>query len=166
MHGLSATLMLLATWTVPTPAASQFSSPCEVACALTLGGTAAAAATGMSVAWAQVSGGISSRREALAVWGTSFALTAGSGIALAGDGGRQRGTVYGSAAGTVAGSALGMALGTWLGDEATPPGVQRVAGALVGAAVGAWIGGVYGALSHGAAEPPGDVPLFLVTLRF
>lgn len=161
---LIASLGAVASVALPGRASAQISSPCEAACAATLVGTSAVVATGVSAWWGHLSGGISTEREAYTVWGTSFALFAGSAVALAGDGHRQRRAVYASAAGAAAGSLVGLAIGTALDPDPGDSGAWRVASALVGAAAGAWAGGLVGALTHdtGAADPP----LLQMTLPF
>lgn len=150
----AAALALVAALALPARASAQFASPCEVGCALTLAGTSAVVATGVSVWWGHLTGGISTEGEAYAVWGTSFALFAGSGVALSGSGERQRRAVYASAAGVAAGSLVGLAIGSMIGADPYDEGAWRFASVLVGAAAGAWIGGIAGALTHD--EPASD----------
>ena len=148
---------------LPAPASAQLTVPCEIACTLVLGATGAVAATGATIAWGRVTGGISTGRTAVTVWGTSFALLVGSGVALGGDGERQRRAVYGGAAGAVAGSLAGLVVASCLGGD---DGVTAVAAALIGAAAGAWIGGAYGALSHDGSGPADPVPVLSLSVRF
>lgn len=145
----------------PRPASAQFSDPCEVDCALILGATAFTTATGAAVAWGRYGGGLSTVREGLLVWGVSFAVVSGSGIALSGNGGRQRRAVRGAGIGALAGSVL------WLGIESTQAesdGARKVAATLMGAALGTVLGGVYSALTYDDDVPGDPTPLLTVRL--
>jgi len=146
----------------PAPAAAQLTSPCEIGCALVLGATGFTVATGALVARGRHTGGVSSTREVMGVWGGTFVVFVGSGVALSGNGERQERAVYAAGIGALAGSLV------WLGIESSlsqSNGARRVAASLMGAAVGAVIGGVYGALSHDGTDG-GQVALFDVRLRF
>ena len=104
-----ATLALsAATALLPRPARGQFRAPCEVQCALTLGATAYVAGTSALVAWGRASGGVSTSKEAALVWGTGFAIVAGGGVALGGNGARQERAIYGAGLGTLAGTVAGL----------------------------------------------------------
>jgi len=157
-------LLVLICLLAPATARAQLSEPCGTRCGVVLGATAFTAATGTVVAYARITGGISTAKEGLGIWGAGFLTVVGGGIALQGDGGRQRRAVYASGLGAVAGSLVG------LGIESVRAGsddASRWAGALVGATVGTLVGGLYGALSYGGAEIYSDpVPLFAFTLPF
>ena len=161
-----ATLALsAATALLPRPARGQFRAPCEVQCALTLGATAYVAGTSALVAWGRASGGVSTSKEAALVWGTGFAIVAGGGVALGGNGARQERAIYGAGLGTLAGTVAGFAVG--LTRSSSLPGTRTarlVAATLIGAGVGALAGGVYGALTHDPASPI-PIPLFAVRWR-
>lgn len=147
----------------PASAAGQFSDPCRAACATVLSATSFAAATGAVVAVGRLSGGVSRVEPALAVWGASFLALTGSGIALSGNGERQRRAVYGAGIGAVAGSLL------WLGVESSfdgGDGSRRVAASLMGAAAGALLGGIYGAVSYRTRGIASPMTVLTVRLRF
>jgi hypothetical protein len=147
----------------PAHVKAQFSDPCQVTCAAVLGATGFVAATGASVAVGRLSGGMSTVDQGLWVWGSSFLVFAGGGVALAGDGERQERAVYAAGIGTAAGALAGLALGA---VRTSADGPQRLAGVLVGATVGALLGGAYGALSHKADASQSTVPLFTLQLPF
>ena len=123
-------------------ASAQFAEPCAVACALTLGVTGVATATGAVVAIGRLSGGLASSETGVWIGGASLVLVVGGGMALSGDGERQRDAVYGAAIGSALSSVV------WLGVAAATDRRDRgrmLAATLIGAATGALIGGVYGA---------------------
>lgn len=162
-----ATVCLLVTQMAfsPAPAEGQFKAPCELQCALALGATAYVVGTSTLVAWGRATGGVSTSKEALLAWGAGFAIVAGSGVALSGNGARQEGAVYGAGLGTLAGSIAGFAVGLARTDAPSsrgPRGARLVAAALVGAGAGALAGGIYGALSHSDQGPTSQLPLFAV----
>lgn len=152
--------LLLPAVAAPDEALGQFSAPCGVECALTLGATGFTAATGTVVAIGRING-ISTIRQGLWAWGTGFTVVVGGGIALSGNGARQRRAVYGAGAGSLSGAVLGLAIES---VRTRGDGPRVLAGALVGAAVGSVVGGVYGALSYDEETASGPVPLFSVRL--
>lgn len=147
---------------LPIPVAAQLSSPCELTCGLVLGATGFTTATGALVAWGRTSGGVSNISEVAGVWGGTFLVFVGGGIALSGNGERQERAVYVAGIGALAGSLVGFAVASALdgGDRA-----RKVAGALIGAAAGAVVGGVYGALSQDD-EAGGGTPLLQMSVPF
>jgi len=153
------------TFLVATPGASaQLSDPCGAACGVVLGATAFTAATGAVVAYARASGGISTAGEGLGIWGAGFATVVGGGIALQGNGARQRRAVYGAGIGAVAGSLLGLGIES---TRTSSDDASRLAAALVGATLGTLAGGIYGAVTYPGAEVYSEpTPLLAVTLRF
>lgn len=150
-YGALAVVMLAAALG-PRESAAQFADPCLTTCALTLGATGVVAATGAVVAFARLEGGMSTTTQALWTGGMTFALVAGSGMALSGNGERQEQAVYGAAIGSAAGALVGLAIGS-MGESGD--GSRRLAGTLAGAAAGVVVGGVLGALGH---NEPGIVP--------
>lgn len=131
----------------------QLSDPCRVRCALTLGFSSAALATGTVTAVGRLKGGYSTTGQALAIWGLGFAAGAGAGIAFEGDGERQRRAIYASALGAAGGALAGLALESLIGESDT---ASRFAATLIGGAVGVVAGGAIGALTRevgGGASP-------------
>jgi len=131
----------------PSSAAAQLSDPCHASCAVVLGLSASAVGMAGLVASARHSGGVSTVPSALAIMGGGFALSLGAGLALGGNGDRQRRAVLSSGVGIVGGSLAGIALSALRSGSDGP---RLLAGALVGAGVGVLIGGVYGALTYDA----------------
>ncbi|HET9949523.1 MAG TPA: hypothetical protein VFQ22_11420 [Longimicrobiales bacterium] len=147
----------------PPPAASQLTSPCELACGAVLAASAAAASTGTLVAVARLTGGFARTEQGVALWGGTLVLLTGGAVALAEDGERQRSAVYGAGLGTLAGAAAGLALASLRAGDAD----DRLAGALIGGGAGALLGGIAGALSGGDDGPPhAGVPLLSIRLAF
>jgi hypothetical protein len=98
----------------------------------------------------------------LFVWGSTFVVVAGGGLALAGDGDRQERAVYGAGIGGAVGAALGLAVeAVRTGGD----GSHLLSGALIGAGAGVLLGGVYGALSHDGDEDISAVPLLSFRFR-
>ena len=137
----------------------QLAEPCGVACALVLGASSATFATGTMTAVGRLRGGFSTTGQAITSWSAGFLLSAGAGLALHDDGGRQRRAVYASGLGAVGGAALGVALEAALGRSTA---TTRWAAALLGAAVGVAVGGAVGAVSWDA--PAGSAPSFQMTV--
>ena len=141
---------LLATASVHvTAATAQVSDTCGGLCTLTLGATAFTTATGTVVALSRLTGGLSTKSQALLTWGSTFALVTGAGVMLDADSNQQERGIYGAGLGTVAGGLLALAV-----DMARPEGTStsHLAGALMGAAAGAVLGGLFGALSENGNE--------------
>lgn len=138
------TLAMLAALTAR-PATAQLTDPCRTACALTLGASSFVFATGTMTAVGRLHGGYSTRRGAIAAWSVGFVAAGVAGVALQGNGERQRDAVYGSALGAAGGAALGLVAGSLVG-EATA--TTRWVGTLIGAAVGVVAGGFVGAAGH------------------
>ena len=147
----------------PRGAAAQFSDPCGVACALTLGATGVVAATGTVVAIGRLTGGLSTTSGGLLAWGAGFAVVVGAGIALEDDGARQERAVYAAAVGAATGPLVSLAVEA-LTDGSD--GSRILAASLIGAAAGALAGGVYGALSYEDGSAGGSVPLLSMSLPF
>jgi hypothetical protein len=161
---ISRRAMLVALLTAVPGANAQLSGPCGTACGVVLGATAFTAATGTVVGFARASGGISTPREGLGIWGAGFAAVIGGGVALQGDGHRQRRAVYGAGIGALAGSLLGLGIES---TRASSDDASRLAAALIGAAVGTLVGGVYGAVTYPGQEIYSEpTPVLALTLRF
>lgn len=148
----------------PTVAQAQFSEPCELSCIGVLGATGFVTATGLTVAYGRISGGMSSVNQGVFLWGGSFFAVTGAGMALAGDGELQERAVYASGIGVLTGALIGLTVETVRTGGDRP---RILAGTLIGAAAGALVGGVYGALTHDdqAAGGP-SVPLLTLTVPF
>jgi len=144
----------------PARASAQFSEPCELGCIAVLGATSFVTATGVAVAAGRMTGGMTSVNQGLLVWGASFAVTTGAGMALSGNGERQERAIYSAGLGTLAGALTGGLLGASLGDDEA----HMISGTMVGAAAGALIGGVVGALTWSAKDAGGATPLFSIRL--
>ena len=155
---IAASLVLVLT---PSDLAAQFAEPCQLTCAAILGTTGFVAATGAAVAVGRTSGGMSTVDRGAWVWGSAFAVVAGGGILLSGDGERQERAIYAAGLGTLAGALTGLTIEA-LRTSGSPP--SRLAGALMGATAGALVGGVFGALSYDADSSQDAVPLFALRL--
>lgn len=136
----------------------QLSEPCRLRCALTLGVSSTALATGTMTAVGRLKGGYSTTGQAIATWSLAFAAGAGAGIALGGDGERQRRTIYASALGAAGGALAGLALESLIGESDT---ASRFAATLIGAAVGVVAGGAIGALTRDAPGGASPAPTFV-----
>lgn len=135
-----------------TEARAQFAEPCDVGCALTLGLSSGIFATGVTAAVGRLEGGYTTKAGVIVTWSAGFAVATGAGIALQGDGGRQRRAIYGSAIGAAGGALTGLALESLVGEstEAT-----RWAATLIGSAVGVLAGGIVGAAGYDGPEAAG-----------
>jgi hypothetical protein len=147
---------------LPADAAAQFEEPCELRCIGVLGTTGFLTATGVSVAWGRITGGMSSVNEGVLTWGGTFVAFVGTGMALSGNGERQERAVYASGIGTAVGALTGLTVEAVRTNGDEP---RLFAGTLMGAAAGAIIGGVYGALTYEDDEG-GAVPLMSISVRF
>jgi hypothetical protein len=137
-------------------AAAQFSDPCDVECALVLGATSFAFASGVATAVGRVRGGYTTTGSGIVTWTSGFVIALGSGIALAGNGERQERAVYSAGIGVLAGSLVGLAAESLSGESTK---ATRFAAALVGAAAGALSFGIYGAATWDPDEPGAPVPV-------
>jgi len=146
----------------PSSVTAQFADPCELTCIGTLGATGFVAATGASIAVGRITGGMSTVNQGLFVWGTSFAVFTGGGMALSGNGARQERAVYAAGIGTLTGALMGLTIEAIRTDGDEP---RVLAGTLVGAMVGALAGGVYGALSY-TGDTRESVPLMSISVPF
>ena len=129
----------------PRELAAQLSAPCEATCALVLGVSSYAVGTGAVVAWGRLTGGMTTASQGKWVWASGFAVAAGGGVALSGNGERQERAVYGAGLGLLAGATVGLVVGSIRSEGS---GARRLAATLIGAGAGALLGGVYGAMSH------------------
>lgn len=143
--------LVLALSFVPRGVSGQLARPCRSACGLVLGATAVTTATGAAVAAGRLSGGISTVRDGLVVWGATLGLFVGAGLSLGGNGDRQERAVYGAGIGTLVGPLVWLGVGSATGGGSS---ADKVAAALVGAAVGAVVGGIYGATTFDASSEP------------
>lgn len=126
-------------------ARGQLSEPCRVRCALTLGVSSTALATGTMTAVGRLKGGYSTTGQAIATWSLGFAAGAGAAIALGGDGERQRRAIYASALGAAGGALAGLAIESLMGESDT---ASRFSATLIGGAGGVVVGGAIGALTR------------------
>ena len=130
-------------------ARAQLSEPCQIKCGVVLGASSFAVAIGTSVAMGRLRGGYSTTRQGEVYLTVGLVVGLGAGIALSGNGDRQRRAVYAAGIGTLAGSLAGLAVESLSGESS---GATRLAATLIGAAVGALAAGAYGAISY---EGPG-----------
>ncbi|MDX1495789.1 MAG: hypothetical protein R3253_17090, partial [Longimicrobiales bacterium] len=109
-------------------------------------------ATGVTTAVGRLEGGYTTKPGVIVTWSAGFVVAAGAGLALHGDGGRQRRAVYGSAIGAVGGALAGLAVESLVGEstEAT-----RWAASLIGGGVGVLAGGIIGAAGYEGPATPG-----------
>lgn len=146
----------------PSTATAQFEAPCRLACAGVLGTTAFVTATGVSIAVARATGGLTRVNQGLLVWGSTFTTVLVGGVALSGNGARQERAIYGAGIGSVVGGLAGLGLEAL---RTRGDGPRVVAGTLIGAASGALIGGVYAALTLDGQDTE-TVPLLSVNIPF
>ena len=137
--------------------AAQLSDPCGAACGLLLGSSSIIVATGTTAAVGHARGGFRGTREAAVIWTPVLVVTAGAGLALSGDGARQRRAVRAAALGSVVGLVTGFAIASTSG-EATD--ASRIVATLLGGAVGALAGGVVGAVTHDDSGQDPSPPSF------
>lgn len=142
----------------PSGVRGQLTDPCSLGCGLTLGVSSVVFATGTTAAVGRLTGGFSTRNQAILWWSAGFVTAAGAGVALHGDGDRQRRAVYASALGAATGALAGLAVRSVTGESST---AQRVAATLVGAGVGVAVGGAVGALSYEDPTTPGAAFTFV-----
>lgn len=131
------------------PVDAQFADPCDVTCALTLGAVGFVFATGSTTAVGRARGGFHTARQGMVTWGAGFLTATAAGVALSGEGGRQRRAVYSAAAGAASGALTGLLVEA-IGDS-TP--TTRLVATLVGAGAGVLVGGTVGALTWDGAPP-------------
>lgn len=149
MRARAAALGLMVLTFPPVEARAQLSDPCQIKCAVVLGAASFAVALGTTVSVGRLRGGHSTARQGGVYWTVGLAVGLGAGIALSGNGERQRRAVYAAGIGTLAGSLAGLAVESLSGESSGP---RRLAATLIGAAVGALAAGAYGAISY---EGPG-----------
>ena len=148
-------------------AAAQSAADCKVACGVVLGLSSFTIATGTTVAWSRITGGISTRSSGQMIWTISFGATLATGVGLYG--GRQERAIYGSGIGAVTGALVGVTIGALAGSDERS---TKIAAALIGAAAGAVAGGVFGAVSYPGEDALDGLqasyraPLFAVRLIF
>jgi len=145
----------------PAPLDAQFSDPCGVGCAATLLLDSYIVASGTAVAIGRSMGGFSRTSQGVISWGSGFAMTTGAGIALQGDGDRQRRAVYGGAIGGAVGGLIGLSLESAIGGDTS---AERLSATLVGAGIGVLLGGVIGAITLDGVEESSPTPLFSLRL--
>ena len=161
--------VLALTAVAPSRGAAQVSEPCGLGCAALLGVNGITFATGTATAVGRLQGGYSTFTAAALTWGTAFTAAVGAGVALSGDGGRQRRAIRAAAIGSVGGGLAGLAIESLIGDATA---TTRLAATLVGAAVGVLAGGIVGAATFDGAGTPAPAanldaaPAFSVRIRF
>lgn len=145
--------LLAAAVLFPPDVEAQFSSPCEAACALTLGASGFVFAMGTMAAVGRLEGGYTTKTGPAVTFAAAFLASAGTGLALNGNGDRQRRAIYGSAVGAAGGAVVGLAAETLIGEHDT---ASRWAATLVGGAFGVMVGGIVGYTTYDgiAAESP------------
>lgn len=147
--------------TAPSALNAQFSGPCRVGCAATLMLDSYLVASGTAVAIGRSMGGFSRTSQGVISWGSGFVFTAGAGIALQGDGNRQRRAVYGGAIGGALGGVVGLGVAVGIGKGSA---ADRLSAALIGGGIGVLAGGALGAIMRGSTQDPSPTPLFALRL--
>jgi hypothetical protein len=153
----------------PSRGGAQVSEPCGVGCAALLGVNSITFATGTATAVGRRQGGYSTFAAAALTWGSAFTAAVGAGVALSGDGGRQRRAIRAAVIGSVGGGLTGLAIESLIGDATA---TTRLAATLVGAAVGVMAGGIVGAATYDGSGTPAPTanlvaaPAFSVRIRF
>ena len=149
------------------PVEAQLSDPCSIECGLVLGATSFVFASGVATAVGRSTGGFSTTSSGIISWTSGFVVALGGGIALAGNGDRQRRAIYSAGIGTLTGAIVGLAADSFSGDSSH---ASRVAATLVGAAAGALTFGIYGAATWDEDDPtdtyPIPVALFSIPIGF
>ena len=154
-------LLLAAFLTAPSQVEAQFSEPCGTACAVTLLLDGYIVASGTAVVVGRSMGGFSRTSQGIISWGSGFAMTTAAGVALQGNGDRQRRAVYGGAVGGAMGGLIGLALESAIGEGTN---ADRLSSTLIGAAIGVLVGGVIGAVTLDGIEDPTPSPLLSLRL--
>mgnify|MGYP006969368783 FL=1 len=137
------------------PAEAQLTSPCEAACAVTLGASSFVFAMGSMAAVGRLEGGYTTETGPALTFTLAFLTSVGAGVALQGNGDRQRRAVYGSALGAVGGGLVGLAAESLTSEHDT---ASRWAAPLLGGAVGGVAGALAGATTYDGI--PGQAPTF------
>lgn len=154
-------LLIAVVFATPSRVDAQFSEPCGVGCAATLLLDSYVVASGTAVVVGRSMGGFSRTSQGVISWSSGFALTAATGVALQGDGDRQRRAIYGGAIGGAAGGLIGLALEAAIGGGTN---ADRLASTLIGAGLGVVVGGLIGAVTLDGIEDPAPAPLFSLRL--
>lgn len=141
----------------PDETQAQFEDPCQAACAVTLGASSFVFAMGTMAAIGRLEGGYTTKIGPAITFAGAFVASAGTGVALAGDGDRQRRAIYGSAIGAAGGAALALAAESFVGEHDT---ASRWAAILIGGAAGVVVGGIVGATTYDGVPSRG--PAFTV----
>jgi len=143
----------------PKPVDAQFSHPCDWVCGATLALDSYVVASATAAAAGRSMGGFSRVSQGLISWGSGFVMTAATGVALQGNGDRQRRAIYGGALGGAAGGLFGLALESAIGESTN---ATRLSSSLIGAGLGVLAGGVLGAITLDGIAEPGTAPLFVI----
>lgn len=126
-------------------ARGQLTGPCQAACAATLGASSFVFAMGTMASVGRLEGGYTTKTGPALTFAGAFLASAGAGVALQGDGDRQRRAVYGSALGAAGGALAGLLAESLIGEHDS---ASRWAATLVGGALGVIAGGIVGATTH------------------
>ena len=143
----------------PKPVEAQFSHPCDWVCGATLALDSYVVASGTAAAAGRSMGGFSRVSQGLISWGSGFVLTTATGVALQGNGDRQRRAIYGGALGGAAGGLIGLALESAIGESTN---ATRLSSSLIGAGLGVLAGGLIGAITLDGIAESGRAPLFSI----
>ncbi len=135
----------------------QLSDPCEIACAATLGASSFVFAMGTMAVVGRLEGGYTTKTGPAVTFAGAFVASVGTGLALSGNGDRQRRAVYGSAIGAAGGALAGLVAESLIGESDT---ASRFAATLVGGALGVVAGGIVGASTYDGVA--GQRPTFTV----
>lgn len=126
-------------------ARAQFTEPCQAACAVTLGASSFVFAMGTMATVGRLEGGYTTKTGPAVTFAVAFLAASGAGLALNGNGDRQRRTIYGSALGAAGGALVGLAAESLIGEHDTS---SRWAATLVGGAIGVIAGGIVGGTTY------------------
>jgi hypothetical protein len=154
-------LLIAVVFATPSQVDAQFSDPCGVGCAATLLLDSYVVASGTAVVVGRSMGGFSRVSQGVLSWGSGFAMTTAAGIALQGDGDRQRRATYGGAIGGAVGGLIGLGLEAAIGGGTN---ADRLSSTLIGAGIGVLVGGLIGAVTLDGIEDPTPTPLFSLRL--
>lgn len=157
--GAWGTVLAVAVLLNPAPADAQFSHPCDWVCGATLALDSYVVASGAAAAAGRSMGGFSRVSQGLISWGSGFAMTTAAGVALQGNGDRQRRAIYGGALGGAAGGLIGLALESAIGESTY---ATRLSSSLIGAGLGVLAGGLIGAVTLDGIAESGAAPLFSI----
>ncbi|NNF13709.1 MAG: hypothetical protein HKN72_10810 [Gemmatimonadetes bacterium] len=144
-------------------ARAQFTEPCQAACALTLGASSFVFAMGTMATVGRMEGGYTTKTGPAITFAVAFFAASGAGLALNGNGDRQRRTIYGSALGAAGGALVGLAAESLIGEH---DAASRWAATLVGGAIGVIAGGLLGTTLDGVTARRPELTVVIPPIAF